>query len=410
MRRGEDLHRAAGLLRDGRASGSRPAKRCGRWIRSARILDSEHGIVLLQPAYTTYHVELGEISTLPARVQGERRRLLPQQPVGDDRRDPVGRGDRAFAYWKKIAPSFREEISEVHRLEPYVYAQMIAGKDAVRHGEAKNSWLTGTAAWNFVAISQHILGVRPEFDGLRIEPCLPAELTSLSITRRCRGAEYRISVTNSGSGGAPRLTVDGVARRRLRAALRRRRFGGRGHGRDLAGEVRRRPEAGLRVGGGATLGVALQPLQAGFGQHVDGVEERVGTGGTQGGVALARPPRQMARQEHQRHVAASSLQGRRSTQRLPHGVGANQPAAMAGEGPDTSKYHVAPVGVGGDEVDGDTGLADSPVALGDREAGIDQHLLGELLRGLSLRGGAARTILLRAAAARPRRPAGASRT
>ncbi|MGZ4806997.1 MAG: GH36-type glycosyl hydrolase domain-containing protein, partial [Ilumatobacteraceae bacterium] len=110
-----------------------------------------------------------------------------------------------------IAPSFREEISEVHRLEPYVYAQMIAGKDAVRHGEAKNSWLTGTAAWNFVAISQHILGVKPEFDGLRIEPCLPAELSSLTITRRCRGAEYRISVTNSGSGGRPRLTVDGAA-------------------------------------------------------------------------------------------------------------------------------------------------------------------------------------------------------
>ncbi|MGZ4766149.1 MAG: GH36-type glycosyl hydrolase domain-containing protein, partial [Ilumatobacteraceae bacterium] len=91
------------------------------------------------------------------------------------------------------------------------YAQMIAGKDAIRHGEAKHSWLTGTAAWNFVAISQHIFGVKPEFDGLRIEPCLPAELSSLTITRRCRGAEYRISVTNSGSGGRPRLTVDGAA-------------------------------------------------------------------------------------------------------------------------------------------------------------------------------------------------------
>jgi cellobiose phosphorylase len=95
-------------------------------------------------------------------------------------------------------------------LEPYVYAQMIAGKDAIRHGEAKNSWLTGTAAWNFVAISQHIFGIRPELAGLRIEPCLPAELTSLSITRRCRDAEYRIAVTNSGSGGSPRLTVDGA--------------------------------------------------------------------------------------------------------------------------------------------------------------------------------------------------------
>ena len=80
------------------------------------------------------------------------------------------------------------DVHEVHRMEPYVYAQMIAGKDAVRHGEAKNSRLTGTAAWNFVAISQHILGVKPEFEGLRVEPCLPAELTTLEITRRCRGA------------------------------------------------------------------------------------------------------------------------------------------------------------------------------------------------------------------------------
>ena len=86
----------------------------------------------------------------------------------------LGRGDRAFEYYKKIAPAYLEEISEVHRLEPYVYAQMIAGKDAVRHGEAKNSWLTGTAAWNFVAISQYLLGVRPDYDGLRVHPCLGA--------------------------------------------------------------------------------------------------------------------------------------------------------------------------------------------------------------------------------------------
>jgi cellobiose phosphorylase len=123
----------------------------------------------------------------------------------------VGRGDRAFEYWRKIAPAFREEISEVHRMEPYVYAQMIAGKDAPRYGEAKNSWLTGTAVWNFVAISQPILGVRPELEGLRIEPCLPSEMTSVEITRRCRGAEYRLSITNRGSGGAPRLVVDGSA-------------------------------------------------------------------------------------------------------------------------------------------------------------------------------------------------------
>jgi cellobiose phosphorylase len=175
-----------------------------------RILDSQHGIVLLQPAYTTYHVELGEISSYPPGYKENAGVFCHNNPWVMIAETMVGRGDRAFAYWKKIAPSFREEISEIHRLEPYVYAQMIAGKDAVRHGEAKNSWLTGTAAWNFVAISQHILGVKPEFDGLRVEPCLPVELTTVEITRRCRGAEYRISVTNSGSGRPPRLTVDGV--------------------------------------------------------------------------------------------------------------------------------------------------------------------------------------------------------
>jgi len=120
----------------------------------------------------------------------------------------IGRGDRAFEYYKKIAPAYIEDISEVHRTEPYVYSQMIAGKDAVRHGEAKNSWLTGTAAWNFVAISQYMLGVRPEYDGLLVSPCIGKGVPKFTITRKCRGAEYRISVTNSG-GSKPKLSVDG---------------------------------------------------------------------------------------------------------------------------------------------------------------------------------------------------------
>jgi cellobiose phosphorylase len=86
---------------------------------------------------------------------------------------------------------------------------MIAGKDAVRHGEAKNSWLTGTAAWNFVTVSQYLLGVRPDFDGLRVHPCMGGEVAKFTVTRKCRGAEYRINVKNSGKGGAPKLTVDG---------------------------------------------------------------------------------------------------------------------------------------------------------------------------------------------------------
>ena len=96
----------------------------------------------------------------------------------------IGRGDRAFDYCKKIAPGVpARSISDIHRLEPYVYAQMIAGKDAVRAGEAKNSWLTGTAAWNFVAISQYLLGVRPDYEGLRVHPCLGGEVAKFTVTR-----------------------------------------------------------------------------------------------------------------------------------------------------------------------------------------------------------------------------------
>jgi cellobiose phosphorylase len=172
-------------------------------------LDTKYGIVLNNPPYTEYHVELGEISSYPPGYKENAGIFCHNNPWVMIAETVIGRGDRAFEYWKKIAPAYLEEQSEVHRLEPYVYAQMIAGKDAVRHGEAKNSWLTGTAAWNFVAISQYLLGVRPDWDGLRVHPCLGAEVGRFTVTRKCRGAEYRIHVKNSGKGGAPKLTANG---------------------------------------------------------------------------------------------------------------------------------------------------------------------------------------------------------
>ncbi len=171
-------------------------------------LETAHGIVLNQPAYKEYHLELGEISSYPPGYKENAGIFCHNNPWVMIAETVIGRGQRAFELWKKIAPSYRERISEVHRLEPYVYAQMIAGKDAVRHGEAKNSWLTGTAAWNFVAISQHILGVKPELDGLRVQPCIGREIPGFRVVRRCRGAEYRIRVTNGG-GRRPKLVVDG---------------------------------------------------------------------------------------------------------------------------------------------------------------------------------------------------------
>jgi cellobiose phosphorylase len=174
-------------------------------------LETKHGIVLNQPAYKEYHLELGEISSYPPGYKENAGIFCHNNPWVMIAETVIGRGDRAFELWKKIAPAYREDISEVHRLEPYVYAQMIAGKDAARHGEAKNSWLTGTAAWNFVAISQHILGIKPELTGLRINPCIGGDLPSFTIVRKCRGATYQITVDNRSRGKAARLKVNGQA-------------------------------------------------------------------------------------------------------------------------------------------------------------------------------------------------------
>jgi cellobiose phosphorylase len=173
-------------------------------------LNTPHGIVLLNPAFTEYHVELGEVSSYPPGYKENAGIFCHNNPWIIIAETIVGRNENAWEYYKQITPAYREEISEVHRLEPYVYAQMIAGKDAQRHGEAKNSWLTGTASWNFVTVSQYLLGVRPDYDGLVVDPCIGAEVGEFTVRRQVRGATYEIHVTNSGSGRAS-LTVDGVA-------------------------------------------------------------------------------------------------------------------------------------------------------------------------------------------------------
>ena len=173
-------------------------------------LDTKYGIVLQNPAYSTYYLNLGEISSYPPGYKENAGIFCHNNPWIMIAETVIGRGDYAFEYYKKIAPAYIEDISDIHRTEPYVYSQMIAGKDAIRHGEAKNSWLTGTAAWNYVAISQYILGIRPEYDGLRVHPCIGTDLTSFEVSRTCRGAQYRIWVRNSGKQGAvPKLVVDG---------------------------------------------------------------------------------------------------------------------------------------------------------------------------------------------------------
>jgi len=176
-----------------------------------KYLDTKYGIVLLNPAFTRYYVNLGEISSYPPGYKENAGIFCHNNPWVMIAEAVVGRGGRAFEYYQKIAPAYVEERSDIHRMEPYVYSQMIAGKDAKRFGEAKNSWLTGTAAWNFVAISQWILGVRPDYDGLIVDPCIPADWDGYTIKRAFRSAEYRIKVENPNHvcKGVKSVTVDG---------------------------------------------------------------------------------------------------------------------------------------------------------------------------------------------------------
>lgn len=174
-------------------------------------LDTAYGMVLNHPAFTRYHAELGEISSYPGGYKENAGIFCHNNPWVAIAETCIGRGDRAFEIYRKICPAYLEEVSDIHRTEPYIYSQMIAGKDAVRHGEAKNSWLTGTASWNFVCITQYILGIRPDFDGLRIDPCIPAGWEGYTVKREFRGTTYRITVKNeSRTGhGVKQLLVNG---------------------------------------------------------------------------------------------------------------------------------------------------------------------------------------------------------
>jgi cellobiose phosphorylase len=173
-------------------------------------LATPHGIVLQQPAFSQYYLHLGEISSYPPGYKENAGIFCHTNPWIMIAETVVGRGDQAFDYYKRINPSAREEISDLHKCEPYVYAQMIAGKDAATHGEAKNSWLSGTAAWNYVAITQSILGIQPTLDGLQIKPVFPADWKGFSASRKFRGANYEITVERQGPGNDVKLEVDGT--------------------------------------------------------------------------------------------------------------------------------------------------------------------------------------------------------
>ena len=177
-------------------------------------MECEHGIVLNNPAFTTYHVEMGEISSYPEGYKENAGIFCHNNPWVIIGETVSGRGDDAWRHYTKILPSYvEEEYQTLHKVEPYVNCQMVAGKDAARPGEGKNSWLTGTAAWMWYTVSEFILGIQPDYEGLRIDPCLPSTAKEYTVKRRFRGALYHIHVVNPNGHqkGVKRISLDGKA-------------------------------------------------------------------------------------------------------------------------------------------------------------------------------------------------------
>ena len=184
-------------------------------------LNCEFGLVLNYPAFTKYHVQYGEISTYPQGYKENGGIFTHNNAWIICAAAYAGKGDQAFKYYSEIAPAYTEDTSDIHKTEPYVYGQMIGGKEAgsdignggKNYGQGKNSWLTGTAAWNMVAISQYILGIQPDFDGLKVDPSIPSSWDGFKATRLFRGAKYNITIKNPNHvcKGVKSLIVDGKA-------------------------------------------------------------------------------------------------------------------------------------------------------------------------------------------------------
>ena len=186
----------------------------GKALESVKkYMEYEYGVVILDPPYTVYHPELGEITSYPPGYKENAGVFCHNNPWIVIAETILGHGDRAYSLFRKICPEYLEDISEIHRTEPYAFCQMVSGKAAPVKGEGKNSWLTGSASWGFTAVSQHILGVRPAMDGLIVDPCIPSDWKGFRVTRKFRGAVYNIDVKNpNGTGtGVSEIKVNGEA-------------------------------------------------------------------------------------------------------------------------------------------------------------------------------------------------------
>ena len=172
---------------------------CDKALDSAKkYLECEYGLVLNNPAYTKYYIDYGEISSYPEGYKENAGIFCHNNPWVIIGEAMAGRAEDAWRHYQKITPAFTKDQA-LRKVEPYVFCQMVAGKDAFKPGEGKNSWLTGTAAWTWKAVSEALLGIKPQFDGLLVEPCIP--MGTYRIHRRFRDADYHLVIHQTGKGG-----------------------------------------------------------------------------------------------------------------------------------------------------------------------------------------------------------------
>ncbi|MFW6287960.1 MAG: GH36-type glycosyl hydrolase domain-containing protein, partial [bacterium] len=177
-----------------------------------KYLASDHGIVLNYPAFREFDEEVGAITSFPVSLKENGGIFCHANTWAIIAETMLGRGDRAFEYYLSYLPARYNDTADKYTMEPYVYSQFITGKEHEHHfGRARNSWLTGTASWSFVAISQYILGVRADYEGLIVDPVIPHEWDSYSVYRRYRGKDFNIKVKNpeNVSAGIKEFRVNG---------------------------------------------------------------------------------------------------------------------------------------------------------------------------------------------------------
>ena len=176
-----------------------------------KYLNTRYGIVAMYPAYTSYDETKGGITTYYPGAKENGGIFCHTNPWVMIAETLMGNGERAYEYYRQILPAMRNDEAELLEVEPYVYSQNILGKEHPQFGIGRNSWLSGTAAWNMVASSQYILGIRPDYDHLAVDPCIPSSWDGFRAYRVFRGAEYKIEVKNPAhvSKGVKRITVNG---------------------------------------------------------------------------------------------------------------------------------------------------------------------------------------------------------